>query len=223
MIANTKSQAANKLQALDRARVELEKFFSDGSKEFKLGTKGNDPLALQCAASILGSVAMLASRVAGTPDMPKSLSTGGLVRPIERLERTAKTGGAAWRKAWSELPAASYYGVSAAYQRANRRVPMPRFIDAPPPSKLKSAIPGALREARKQGKEMPFRDNAVVTILQAYWVATGGQPTPKRTKLFIEKIENIFVRQGILPVGGLGVLKSAATLQRLIDQAIKAA
>jgi hypothetical protein len=223
MTTRTRAKASNALDALDRARVELEQFFLDDPNKFGLRTKGDELLAWQCANSIFGSVAMLVTRLPRKHDGPDSISFGGIARRLQALEDTAKTGGKTWQNAWNALPPAAYYELCAAYQRANNSMPMPRFAGVPPAATLRSALPLALKAARDHGKEMPFRDNAVVAIFQAYWFATGEDPTPKRTKLFLNKIEDIFVRHRVLPAVGLGVTKSAATLHRLIEQATKAA
>jgi hypothetical protein len=64
-----------------------------------------------------------------------------------------------------------------------------------------------------------MRDYAVISVIRAFDKITREEATPKRVRALIEGVGKLYLRQGILPAQGLGVVRSAATLQRLIVRA----
>jgi hypothetical protein len=146
---------------------------------------------------------------------PNNLVAGKVVRAIERLARTAGSGGRVWENAWNALTPASMHVL----RKAHRGRPMRIYADVPPAAEIAPVIPDALKLARQNTKGLEFRDHAVIAILRAYGHAKGERPTPKKTMALIEGIGKIYSKHGLLPAQGLGAISSAKTLHRLIRQA----
>jgi hypothetical protein len=193
----------------------LSKFFYNG-KPREL-TQQQKKIVLECAGSIHGPVCMFANRLprdrSGLPS--DKLVAGKVVRAIERLARTAGSGGRVWENAWNALTPAAMHVL----RSAHRGRPMRMYANVPPPTEIAPVIPDTLKLARQNTKGLEFRDYAVIAILQVYGHAKGERPTPKKTMALIEGIGKIYSKHGLLPPQGLGAISSAKTLHRLIRQA----
>jgi hypothetical protein len=175
---------------------------------------GDKKLALRCMSIIHGPVCMFAFHLPNNKSGPK-IAPGKAVRSLERLERTAKSGGYVWAKAWSELVPAAY----SALLGANPGKPVPIHAGAPTPDKIAHLIPAALTAARKNTRRLLERDDAVVSVLIAYRLVYGKEPTVKRAAWFIERIEKLY--SDLLPQKGFGITRSIKTFQRLIERSIR--
>jgi hypothetical protein len=172
-------------------------------------------VVMRCAGSIHGPVCMFAYRLPRQGGkLSDKLAPGKVVRSIERLARTVKSSGRTWENAWNALTPAAWYALV----DAQRGRPMPLYASVPPTDAIAPIIPAALELARSNSRAMPFRDHAVVSIVQAYWYATHNSPTPKRVRALIEGVGRLYARHGLLPVQGLGAISSVKTLHRLIEQ-----
>jgi hypothetical protein len=181
--------------------------------EFLYREAGDKKLAMRCMGIIHSPVCMFAFHLPKTASKPR-IAPGKAVRCLERLERTAKSGGYVWAKAWSELTPAAY-GV---FLRANPGKPVPIHAGAPTPDKIAHLIPAALAAARKNTRRLIERDEAVVSVLIAYRLVYGKGPTVKRAAWFIERIEKLY--SDLLPQKGFGITRSIKTFQRLIERSI---
>ena len=181
--------------------------------EFLYRETGDRKLAMRCMGIIHGPVCMFAFHLPENESGPR-IAPGKAVRSLERLERTAKSGGYVWAKAWSELTPAAY----SVLLRANPGKPVPIHAGAPTPDKIAHLIPAALTAARKNTRRLIERDDAVVSVLIAYRVVYGKEPTVKRAAWFIEKIEKLY--SDLLPQKGFGITRSIKTFQRLIERSI---
>jgi hypothetical protein len=182
--------------------------------EFLYRETDDRKLAMRCMGIIHGPVCMFAFHLPGTESGSKVVP-GKAVRSLERLERTAKSGGYVWSKAWSELTPAAYGMLL----RANPGKPVPIHAGAPTPDKIGHLIPAALATARKTTRRLIERDDAVVSVLIAYRAVYGEEPTVKRAAWFIERIEKLYSE--LLPQKGFGITRSMKTFQRLIERSIR--
>jgi len=170
-------------------------------------------LALRCTGDIHGPVCMFGNSQRGFPPSnvsTKKLSPGKAVRGLERLERTAKSGGVRWTNAWNALarPARD------CLVNGNPGKPVPMMTPGVPnPADIAPLIPGALALARTRGKALTERKIAVVTILKAYRRVYHAEPTVKTAPFFIKAIEKIY--RDVLPASGFNV-GSSGTLHSLI-------
>ena len=181
--------------------------------EFLYRETGDRKLAMRCMGIIHGPVCMFAFHLPENGSGPR-VAPGKAVRSLERLERTAKSGGYVWAKAWSELTPAAY----SVLLRANPGKPLPLHGSTPTPDKIAPLIPAALAAARKNTRRLVERDDAVVSVLIAYQLVYGEEPTIKRAASFIGKIENLY--SDLLPQKGFGATRSIKTFQRLIERSI---
>jgi hypothetical protein len=174
-------------------------------------------LALRCASDIHGPVCMFGYSQRGFPPSnvsTKELSPGKAVRGLERLERTAKSGGLRWANAWKALTTAAWNCLAS----GNRGKPVPLTFGVPKPRDIAPLIPGALAFARKRGKALTGRRTAVVTILKAYHGIYGAKPTVKTAPFFIKRIEKIY--RDLVPLKGFNV-GSSGTLHALINLSLR--
>ena len=181
--------------------------------EFLYRETGDKKLAMRCMGIIHGPVCMFAIHLPKNEGGPR-VAPGKAVRSLERLERTAKSGGSVWAKAWSQLTPAAYYALLT----ANPGRPLPLYAGVPTPEKIAPFIPAALAAARKNTKRLVERDDAVVSVLIAYRKTYGEEPTVKRAASFIAKIEGLY--SDLLPRKGFGATRSIKTFQRLIKRSI---
>jgi hypothetical protein len=182
--------------------------------EFLYRETDDRKLAMGCMSIVHGPVCNFAFHLPNNESGPK-IAPGKAVRSLERLERTAKSGGHVWAKAWSQLVPAAYSALLA----ANPGKPVPIHAGAPTPDKIAHLIPAALTAARKNTRRLIERDDAVVSVLIVYRLVYGEEPTVKRAAWFIEKIEKIY--SDSLPQKGFGITRSSKTFQRLIERSIR--
>jgi hypothetical protein len=180
--------------------------------DFLLKETADRKLALRCAGDIHGPVCMFGYSQRGFPPSnvsTKKLSPGKAVRGLERLERTAKSGGVRWTNAWNALTRPARDCLVS----GNPGKPVPMTPGVPNPADIAPLIPGALALARTRGKALTERKIAVVTILKAYRRVYNAEPTVKTVPSFIETIEKIY--RNVLPASGFNV-GSSSTLHSLI-------
>jgi hypothetical protein len=180
--------------------------------EFLYRETNDRKLAMRCMSLIHGPVCMFAFHLPENGSGPR-IAPGKAVRSLERLERTAKSGGCVWAKAWSQLTPAAYSALLA----ANPGKPLP-VGGIPTADRIAPLIPAALAAARKKTRRLIERDDAVVSVLIAYRLIYDEEPTVKRAASFIGKIEKLY--SDLLPQKGFGATRSIKTFQRLIERSI---
>jgi hypothetical protein len=182
-----------------RAWFELRRFLREQTSDREL--------ASWCASEIHGPVCMFGN--AQRQPRSKKLGPGPATRPLERLERTVKSGGVEWAKAWHHLTRAALDCL----RSGNPGKPVPLTGGVPNPADIAPLIPGALAFARRRGKALVDRNLAIVVILRAFQLIFKKQPTAKPASTFIAKIEIIYGE--LLPPGGFSVGQTTA-LQKLM-------
>ena len=181
--------------------------------EYLLKATSDRKLALRCASEIHGPVCMFGNSQQNLK-LPYGLSPGKAIRPLERLERTAKSGGVRWTNAWNARTRAAWDCIVS----GNPGQPVPLTVGVPNPADIAPLIPGALACARRRDKALTERNFAIVAILRAYRLAYDAKPTVKTAPAFIERIEKIY--GDLLPAVGFNVGRTSA-LHALISDSLK--
>lgn len=181
--------------------------------DFLLEETSDRKLTLRCASDIHGPVCMFGNsqRILLPTD---GLSPGKAIRPLERLARTAKSGGVRWTNAWNALTLAARNCLAS----GNLGKPVPLTFGVPTPAEIAPLIPGALACARRRDKALTERNIAVVAILRTYRQIYDAKPTVKTAPAFIERIEKIY--GDLLPAVGLNIGRTSA-LHALIGESLK--
>jgi hypothetical protein len=186
----------------------------DNLFKFLLKKTSDRELASRCASDIHGPVCMFGNSQRSLPPSKDGLSPGKATRPLERLERTAKSGGVRWTNAWNALTRAAWDCLVS----GNPGKPVPLTVGVPTPAEVTHLIPGALARARRRDKALTERNVAVVAILRAYRLIYNAKPTVKAAPVFIEQIEKIY--GDLLPAAGFNVGRTSA-LHALIGESLK--
>jgi hypothetical protein len=242
---NLPKDATDRLRELRReARANLREFFWLRSADKPLAAKCA-LLVYGPVCAYENSLRRRRVRRKGTHYVYERLPAGkSAVAGLRRLQRHAESGGYLWTKAWAEAPPIVHELIFAA---AMRPISIP-ILGAPDPETVAPFIPEALKLASAPRARTAERDQAVIAILRAYQtlyesrppnpapnrplknskvaktldVAASRQPTVVRRRRRLSTIE--FIRQieiafeKLLPEG-FGIVRSKATLHRLIKQA----
>jgi hypothetical protein len=183
----------------------------DNLFKFLLKKTSDRELASRCASDIHGPVCMFGNSQRSLPPS-KKLAAGKASRPLERLERTVKSGGVEWANAWIDLTRPALDCL----RSGNPGKPVPLTVGVPNPADIAPLIPGALALARTRGRALTERRIAIIMILRTFNSIYKKKPTAKPASTFIAEIEKIYAE--LLP-GGFNVGQTTS-LQKLIRESL---